>query len=218
MKRVFVTACAIGLVALLTVPLYAGGGTTGKKLSPQISAVDKPYASTTPDSGTCGANWAVDLFNRQFTVFPQNNDGTWTVQQKFLNGKFISLGNGQSGSASSPGACNAGPDNGNTLREGVSGTFSGTFTITVGTGHTFVGSGGCGTLSDWPLAAGSGSTPGDCTTKGWIETHFPGATYGGDSTVTSFNVIYKAKIAGVTKSWTNSSSGNAGDICTTGSC
>jgi hypothetical protein len=218
MKRVFVTLFVAGLLALLTVPLYAGGGTEG--VVPQVSGsfVDKSYAAATPDSGTCGNNWAVDLFNRQFTVFPQNGDGSWTVEQKFLNGKFISLGNGQSGSASSPGACNSGPDNGNTLKEGRPGTFSGSFTITVEPGFSFVGTGGCGTLADWPVGAGNGTTPGDCTTKGWVETHFPGATYGGTATVTSFNVVYKAKIGGVTKTWTNSSSGNVGDICTTGSC
>lgn len=212
-RRAFVTVCAIGLLALLTVPFYAGGGTA--KVTPQIAAVDKPYASASSDSGTCGPNWAVDLFNRQFNV-SQNPDGSWKVVETFLNGRFITLGDGQTGSASSPGACNSGPDNGNTLKEGISGTFKGTFTISVPASHSFVGSGGCGTLGDWP--SGDSSQPGNCTTKGWIETHFPGATYGGDSQVTSFNLTYKAKIAGVTKSWTNSSSGNAGDICTTGSC
>jgi hypothetical protein len=216
LKSAFIALFIFAVLAVAAVPLQAGRSNVGPAVSG--SFVDKPYAAATPDSGTCGDNWAVDLFSRQFTVFPQNPDGSWTVQQKFLNGRFISLGNGQTGSAPSPGACNAGPDNGNQLREGVIGSFSGTFTITIDPGFSFVGTGGCGTLSDWPVAAGSGTTPGDCTTKGWIETHFPGSTYGGTANVTSFNLVYKARIAGVVKSWTNSSAGNTGDICTTGTC
>src|SRR5687768_12050823 len=37
-----------------------------------------PYSSGSPDSGTCGNNWAQDTFNRHFTV-KHNHDGTFTV-------------------------------------------------------------------------------------------------------------------------------------------
>jgi len=222
MRRAVIAAAVAGLLALLATPLYAGGGKVGN-VQPGVggSFSDGPYAAATPDSGTCGDNWAVDLFNRKFVIKPQNPDGSWTVVQRFANGRFISLGDGQSGPAPSPGACNTSPGpggNGNTLKEGVSGAFTGSFTITVQPGFSFVGNGGCGTLSDWPANAGSGSVPGDCTTKGWVETHFPGAVYGSTATVTAFSLTYTAKINNVNKHWTNSDAGNTGDICTSGSC
>src|SRR5579862_2604448 len=103
---------------------------------------DKPYTATTPDSGSCGNNWAIDLFTRQFVIHPQNTDGTWTVVEKFNNAKFITLGNGETGSASSPGACDTG-NTGHLLREGVSGTFAGSFTITIAAGHAYTSGQGC---------------------------------------------------------------------------
>ncbi|MEP6910870.1 MAG: hypothetical protein ABI896_10635, partial [Actinomycetota bacterium] len=47
-----------------------------------------PYASGSPDSGTCGNDWAQDTFDRDFTV-RSNNDGTYTVVQQFKNGSFV---------------------------------------------------------------------------------------------------------------------------------
>lgn len=47
-----------------------------------------PYASGSPDSGTCGNDWATDTFNRDFTV-RSNNDGTFTVVEQFKNGSFV---------------------------------------------------------------------------------------------------------------------------------
>lgn len=170
---------------------------------------DGPYASTTPDSGTCGNNWAVDLFNRQFVVSPQNSDGSWTVVEKFANAKFITLGDGETGSGASPGQCEAGNST-HLLREGVSGTISGSFTILVNPGYTFTSNKGCGPLADWPTGAGNGSTPGDCTTGQWIANAFPGATYLNTANVTTFTLTYKAN----SQTWVNSSSGNTGDIFT----
>src|SRR5687768_13737919 len=37
-----------------------------------------PYPSGSPDSGTCGNDWAEDTFDRHFTV-RTNPDGTFTV-------------------------------------------------------------------------------------------------------------------------------------------
>src|SRR4051794_30095316 len=36
------------------------------------------YPSGSPDSGTCGNDWATDTFDRDFTV-RSNHDGTYTV-------------------------------------------------------------------------------------------------------------------------------------------
>jgi len=204
-KRLLLFTGVVAALAGVLVPLSAGSGKAS-------GITDGPYAATTPDSGTCGNNWAIDLFSRSFNIKPQG--GGWVVTQTFKNGRFITLGDGQSGAASSPGACDGHPDNGNTLKEGVQGSFSGTFTITVNPGFTFTGAGGCGALSDWPQGAGNGSTPGDCTTGQWIATHFPGAVYGTDANVTAYHLTYKA----INKTWVNDNIANSGDICTTGPC
>src|SRR2546425_12841435 len=41
-----------------------------------------PYASGSTDSGTCGNDWANDLFNRFFTVFTRS-DGSIVVVEQF---------------------------------------------------------------------------------------------------------------------------------------
>src|SRR5213596_1781123 len=57
-----------------------------------------PYPSNSPDSGTCGNDWATDTFDRHFTV-KSNQDGTFTVIEQFKNGSFTTIG------GPSPGAC-----------------------------------------------------------------------------------------------------------------
>jgi len=211
MKRILIIPLAtLGLFTLLAVASISGGAEPGPLAGGSFS--DGPYAAATPDSGSCGNNWAVDLFNRQFEILPQNPDGSWTVIQKFAKARFITLGDGQSGTGDSPGKCDSAGNATHTLKEGISGTFSGSFTITVQPGFSYVGNGGCGTLADWPVGAGQGSTPGDCTTGGWVSTHFPGAVYGSTATVTSYNIKYKAKVNGIQRTWTNADTGNSGDI------
>lgn len=210
MKRIVIPLVTLGLLTLFAVASFAGG--PAPDLLVGGSFTDGPYATTTPDSGSCGSNWAVDLFNRQFQILPQNSDGSWTVNQTFAKGSFMTLGNGQSGTGDSPGKCDSGGNATHSLKEGITGTFSGSFTITVKPGFTYTGIGGCGTLADWPAGAGQGSTPGDCTTGGWVATHFPGAVYGNTATVTSFNLKYKAKVNGAHQTWTNADTGNSGDI------
>src|SRR6266513_5360250 len=47
-----------------------------------------PYATSSPDSGTCGNDWATDMFNRHFTVF-FNKDGTVSsIVEQFKDGSF----------------------------------------------------------------------------------------------------------------------------------
>src|SRR2546428_13547914 len=48
-----------------------------------------PYASGSGDSGTCGPDWATDTFDRHFTVFQNNNDGSLLVVEQFKAGSFV---------------------------------------------------------------------------------------------------------------------------------
>jgi len=47
-----------------------------------------PYPSGSPDSGTCGVDWATDTFDRHFTV-KTNQDGSIVVVEQFKNGSFL---------------------------------------------------------------------------------------------------------------------------------
>jgi hypothetical protein len=168
---------------------------------------DGPYTATTPDSGSCGNNWAIDLFARQFVISPKNNDGTWMVVEKFNAGKFITLGDGETGSAASPGQCDSAGNSTHMLREGVSGSFSGTFTITISSGFNYVSSQGCNSTEP----ASGASVDDGCTTKQWIELAFPGVTYpSATAKVTAYNLVYKAGL----QQWTDANTGDSGDICT----
>src|SRR2546423_7679961 len=86
-----------------------------------------PFASTSPDGGSCGAPWATDSFDRFFNVH-NNGDGTFSVDEQFKNGSFVTLG------GASPGACETGSNHGSTVDAGVTGTFVGylDFTVTGG--------------------------------------------------------------------------------------
>ena len=209
MRGVLRVALPIAIVGgLLTVGgLRVATAAVARPETPSVTGTftDKPYTATTPDSGSCGNNWAIDLFTRQFVIHPQNTDGTWTVVEKFNNAKFITLGNGETGSASSPGACDTG-NTGHLLREGVSGTFAGSFTITIAAGHAYTSGQGCSSNE-----GGSGATTDDgCTTAAWILNAF-GATYPtSDAQVTAYSLTYKAN----GQQWTDASTGDSGDIFT----
>ena len=77
-----------------------------------------PYAGASADSGTCGNNWANDTYLRTFTVGTPTASGT-PVTELFTNGRFTAV------AGKSPGACQAGGDNGGTVAAGIQGTFSG---------------------------------------------------------------------------------------------
>jgi hypothetical protein len=198
------TGLALTVLSAWAVSAVAAPTTVTPKITGSFK--DAPYVATTPDSGTCGNNWAIDLFTRAFIIFPQNSNGTWTVTERFNAGKFFTLGNGETGSGASPGACPSGIDNGHRLREGVSGTFSGSFTITVSSGFVYTPGQGCG--SDETNS--SAQTDDGCTTKGWIERAFPTVSYGSTATITNFSFTYHA--LGLT--WVNAQAGNSGDIFT----
>jgi hypothetical protein len=150
-----------------------------------------PFASTSPDSGTCGNNWANDTFKRSFTIDKSHPN---VVLEKFEDGRFVTI------AGQSPNACVilAGPrGNGNTVGAGVTGKFSGSFDVAVSRG-TFNPRAKC--------------TPATCnTTAGFIRT-----VYGSNATfstgATFFEFDYHTRKNGA---WHNASAnrgGNRGDI------
>jgi hypothetical protein len=85
-----------------------------------------PYASGSPDSGTCGNDWADNTFDRVFMV-KKNPDGSFTVIQHFKNGTFVT------NAGLSPGACDTDePENlGGLVAAGVTGGMNGYFIIEI---------------------------------------------------------------------------------------
>jgi hypothetical protein len=112
-----------------------------------------PYLSTSPDSGTCGNDWAQDTFDRHFTV-RANGDGTYTVVEQFKNGSFVT------NSGPSPGACETNP--GGSIVAGKTGTMHGYFIISNVDAQT----------SSDPHCDAINNTNANCTTATFIDTHF----------------------------------------------
>src|SRR5213078_240269 len=81
-----------------------------------------PYPSSSPDSGTCGNDWATDTFDRHFTV-KHNADGTFTVIEQFKDGSFVT------NVGRSPGACETSPLGTATVNGGLVGSMHGYFII-----------------------------------------------------------------------------------------
>jgi hypothetical protein len=173
---------AFSILTVLGVLLALAAGTTGSALAAGNTQQYGPYASTSPDSGTCGNLWATETFDRVFRVSTQPNaDGTYTLVEEFKNGSFVT------GAGPSPGGCETNP--GGVVSAGVTGKMHGTFTIVV-SGGTFDPTGGC---------------PGDCTTADFIATHFgAGATYD----VPTYEFHYSA---GNNGEWKNASADRGGD-------
>lgn len=175
-----ILASAVVVAGAAALPASAAGNTV------HMSVV----ASTSPDSGTCGNNWANDTFDRDFKIDTSPNaDGTYNVTESFKNGTFVTV------AGSSPGACENGPNNGNTVGGGITGTMQGTFSVVVSNG-TYDPTAVC--------------TPVNCnTTAGFVSTVFgPGATYD----VPSFDIHYNAKSHGDWKNASADKGGNTGDI------
>jgi hypothetical protein len=193
MKRWFVVALVAAAMALLPTTAAANeahGDGQGNHFG--------PYSSTSPDSGTCGNDWANDTFKREFFV-QQTALGTWRVTEAFIDGHFVTL------VGPSPGACNTSAPplgNGHLIAAGKVGTFGGFLSGTVA-GGTYNPK-GC-------KVAGA-----DCsTTAGFITAVFgTGAAYN----VTSFFFLYIARDQGlINRLWVNASDdlgGNRGDIAT----
>jgi hypothetical protein len=151
-----------------------------------------PFASGSPDSGTCGNDWADDTYNRFFTVVTKE-DGTARVVEFFKDAAFTTR------DGASPGACENGPT-GHLVKKGIQGRFQGYFLISV-IGGTLDRSATC--------------TPTTCdTTKKFIKTVFGVETY--DVTTFLFNYSSSDRQL-VQRHWKNASEdrgGNLGDIRT----
>lgn len=152
-----------------------------------------PIASSSPDSGTCGNNWADDTYKRKFEAgTAPNPDGTYTVTETFIAGRFVTV------AGPSPDACDPSGTLGSTIVAGARGSFHGNFLIVV-TGGTFNPAATCESGCD--------------TTAGFVAT-----VYGAPATynVTSFGFEYHANGPGlVQRHWRNASAdqgGNGGDI------
>lgn len=98
-----------------------------------------PFASTSPDGGTCGNPWANDTFNREFKVM-DNGDGTFRVREEFKEGSFVTIG------GPSPGACETSGDHGTVVLPGITGKMHGYLQGTVTSG-TFDANGCTATLA-----------------------------------------------------------------------
>jgi hypothetical protein len=159
-----------------------------------------PFPSTSPDSGTCGNDWATDTFDRHFTVRPDGD-----VVQQFKQGSFVTS------AGPSPGSCDTtdGSPPG-TVDSGITGSMHGYFVISTGLFAQ--------TSTDPSCVAGSPSTP--CTTAGFINSHFGGCAYPAPPcAVTTFFFHFAAGDQGLVEhEWKNASEdrgGNHGDIRST---
>jgi len=169
-------------------------------LDPQGTQHYGPFASDSPDSSTCGNDWANDTFNRVFSV-RQTAPTTFTVVEQFKDGAFVTI------PGNSPGACDSsdGTPPG-MVAGGLIGTMHGYEIITV-TGTQSSGDASC--------IAFTPSAP--CTTAGFISTHFAGT-----STIGTFFDHYAGYDGSnqelVVNEWKNASPDrgcNHGDIATT---
>jgi len=169
-----------------------------------------PYASGSTDSGTCGNDWANDLFNRHFTVFSQN--GAFSIVEQFKDGSFTTPASDSPTTNFSPGGCETSSTPQGTVNSGVTGSLHGYFVIPLPATETQ-------TSFDPSCVAGSPSTP--CTTSGFIDSHFTPCYFGGSGScpVTTFFFHYAAGGQGlIINEWKNASTdrgGNSGDIRST---
>jgi hypothetical protein len=192
MKRLLMVSMAAVALALLPMAAAADEGEGNQHFG--------PFAGASGDSGTCGPDWALDTFSRNFFVH-QNADGTFRVVEVF-NGKFVTTG------PLSPGKCEKGSNHGTAVLPDITGHFAGFLNGTI-TGTTAYNPNGC-------------DTPGACdTTSGFVLAVFgPGAQYGcvsGPGSC-SFFFGYTARDPRlIFRHWINASpdlGGNRGDIAT----
>jgi hypothetical protein len=178
----------VSILALAAMPLTASAG--------RDSVHYGPISSGSPDSGTCGNNWANDTYMRVFDAATSPNaGGTFDVTETFISGRFVTV------AGSSPDACDPTGVKGSTIADGVTGSFTGNFMIVVSHG-TFNPNATCDTGCD--------------TTAGFVATVYgAAATYD----IPSFGFTYHANGPGlVQREWHNASAdqgGNSGDIRTT---
>ncbi len=152
-----------------------------------------PYASGSPDSGTCGNNWAEDTFDRHFTVQTNTVTGAVTVVEQFKDGSFVT------NAGLSPGGCET--NVGGTVNAGVTGSMHGYFII------SNVGS----QTSTSPYCDATNNTNSGCTTATFVNTHFA-PCYPVTCTVTTYFDHYVAPSQGLLfNQWKNASADRGGD-------
>ncbi len=149
MKRWLATVAAAAAMAAFPI---AAGADSGSGATTHLG----PYASTSPDGGSCSGPWATDQFDRFLTVH-DSGDGTFRVREDFKNGTFVTIG------GDSPGACEEGTHHGRLVTAGINGTFHGYLEGTVSGGR--FNPAGCETAN--------------CTTStsALIAATFPGASF-----------------------------------------
>jgi len=114
---------AVGVVAAGTL---VGGAVAGNGPAVKVYA---PIASNSPDSGTCGNDWANDTFSRVYKAQTSPNaDGTYSLTEEFKSGTFTTV------VGASPGGCETNP--GGQITSVFSGKMEGSFSVTV-TGGTY---------------------------------------------------------------------------------
>jgi hypothetical protein len=178
----------------LAAAILALAATPAAVTASQDSVHFGPIESSSPDSGTCGNNWASDTYRRVFDASTSaSSDGTFTATETFISGRFVTV------AGPSPDACDPSGTPGSTVAGGVTGSFNGNFLIVV-TGGTFNPNATCD-----PTSCG--------TTAGFVATVYgPTATYN----VTSFGFTYHANGPDlIQREWRNASpdqGGNGGDI------
>jgi len=145
--------------------------------------------SGSPDSGTCGNNWANDTFSREFDV--QQSGGTFVLTEFFKDGHFVTV------AGFSPGGCEVDSDHGHSVDGGISGSFHGFLSGTV-TGGTFNPTATC---------------PDPCNGTTFVAAFFgPAAVW---NITTDWSFSYEVQGGGLLfRRWTNAGSGNIGDIAT----
>ena len=154
-----------------------------------------PYTSTSPDSSTCGNDWAEDTFDRDFTV--RGDDGRGAVQERQLRHD----GRAEPGSVRLVGRLRARHRRRRPYRQ-----------------HARVlrrsRASGCRPRSS-PYCDAVASSNADCTTATFVNTHFT-PCYPFTCTVTTFFDHYSAGDQGLAvHEWKNAScdrGGNHGDI------
>ena len=175
MKAIRIAAVSTMLIAAVVFATFSLAGPAVRQYG--------PFASTSPDSGTCGNEWATDTFDRHFRANTSPNpDGTYTVVEEFKKGTFVT------NAGPSPGGCETNP--GGLVAAGLTGKMDGSFAIIV-SGGTFNPSASCATGCD--------------TTAGFVKTVYgPTATY----VTPTYLFHYNANNNG---DWKNASADRGGD-------
>jgi hypothetical protein len=160
-----------------------------------------PYASGSPDTGSCGNRWAEDVFDREFTV-RSNKDGTFSVVEQFKNGWLATV------VGPSPGACETGyTSHGTVIVPGAVGEMTGYFVI----------SGAGAPTSTSPYCDATDPANPVCTTAIFVNTHFA-PCYPFTCGVTTYYFHYAVgQPTPIYHEWRNASAdrgGDGGDIAT----